>query len=504
MNIRQYLPQRSSIALLLVLIVVSSYMYYAISYIGMFIELAGQLVPMAEDSAKYKNEYSELMGQYGRFFMFTIGTSIILALILIGAYYFNCRVVKTSDVSHESERDVKAHENLHGLVQASTQINQSYAVLTQVLREIGCMAEDSQGVATAVEEMVSSIGEISRNSDSAAEDAQGAQDRSRNGIVAARGAVESMGTISSSVKGGSSTVQNLAKVTDQIIDMVKAVDDISNKTNLLALNATIEAARAGTAGKGFAVVANEVKALSNQTSQVTEEIGTRIVTLQSEMNMVVSSMNDSSGAVENGQETVGTLGNEMENVSSAVTGVSNKMQEISKILTQQNAAAGEISETTGAVAKRASANSEAITVILDAMDITVQAINDRVDSFASLGSDRSLIEIAKNDHSKFKKRIMDTVMKRDDWKAEDVPTHHDCRLGKWYGIVDCEVVKSHPAYRKLEAPHGKVHDVTKEILTLVEQDDIEAALQKIVDLEQASNEVISLLDEIGQSLADDT
>ena len=55
---------------------------------------------------------------------------------------------------------------------------------------------------------------------------------------------------------------------------------IAQQTDLLALNATIEAARAGEAGRGFAVVANEVKALSHQTSGVTESISVQIASIR--------------------------------------------------------------------------------------------------------------------------------------------------------------------------------------------------------------------------------
>ena len=56
------------------------------------------------------------------------------------------------------------------------------------------------------------------------------------------------------------------KVVDQINVLAKSIMDITGQTNLLALNASIEAARAGEAGKGFAVVAEEIKQLSEDTS----------------------------------------------------------------------------------------------------------------------------------------------------------------------------------------------------------------------------------------------
>lgn len=109
---------------------------------------------------------------------------------------------------------------------------------------------------------------------------------------------------STSSSGGNSSsigdlIGQLENDLGQIRDVARRIQDIASQTNLLALNATIEAARAGDAGRGFAVVAGEVKSLSGNTKEATDQIGDVINGIErriEDMKKVVASGSDASAS----------------------------------------------------------------------------------------------------------------------------------------------------------------------------------------------------------------
>jgi methyl-accepting chemotaxis protein len=84
--------------------------------------------------------------------------------------------------------------------------------------------------------------------------------------------IASLAEIQQSVDLSYEGIRRLSDNSSRIDGIVNVINDITKRTNLLALNASIIAAQAGEYGKSFGVVADEIRNLSLQTGQSTDEI----------------------------------------------------------------------------------------------------------------------------------------------------------------------------------------------------------------------------------------
>ena len=256
--------------------------------------------------------------------------------------------------------------------------------------------------------------------------------------------VSGMQGLSNNMHTTSKNISGLSEMAESINTFVTTISQISDQTNLLALNAAIEAARAGEAGRGFSVVADEVRALANNTHSSASEVAELV------------------------KEISRTTGEAVESVSNMQRNNTSLSQGVERLKSDYNS-------------------------IIDCC----KSMKDTI-SGASL---KSFVQTVKLDHIVWKAEVYAAAVGLNDKVAEDFADHTSCRLGKWYLSEGQEKYGSLAAYKSLDVPHQLVHQSGLDALKNIRAGANDMALEHITQMEQASEQVMELLDQLGKEMS---
>ncbi|MGI2934894.1 methyl-accepting chemotaxis protein [Vibrio diabolicus] len=210
------------------------------------------------------------------------------------------------DISHHlNDLLDKLEQLISGTQEKSAQLTAStdnmHRELEGVMEQFHTQTDHTASMATAVQQMVATIGEISESTSVAVEGVHQAANNAEQGRCVVETTVTNIGQLTSILSNSQQSIGSLNQHVDKIGGAVNIIQEIAEQTNLLALNAAIEAARAGEQGRGFAVVADEVRALASRTHQSTEEITRVVVDIQAQMSTVVADIDQCN---DQGQQTL--------------------------------------------------------------------------------------------------------------------------------------------------------------------------------------------------------
>lgn len=252
------------------------------------------------------------------------------------ARYFNGLLDKFEQLISGSQ--TKSH-------QLYTSTSSMHNELEQVIEQFNVQSDHMGLMATSVQQMVSTISEISESTNVAVEGVNQAARNAEHGRGVVVTTVKNIDLLSSTLQKSQHSIASLNAFVEKIGGAVSIIQGIAEQTNLLALNAAIEAARAGEQGRGFAVVADEVRSLATRTHQSTEEI-TRVVTnIQSQMSHVVD---DIDLCNDQGQETLNAsrqLDESLQQILRDMNTIQDNSQRIAAAIEEQGSVMNHVSES---------------------------------------------------------------------------------------------------------------------------------------------------------------
>lgn len=221
---------------------------------------------------------------------------------------------------------------------------QQLASVTDELKNLSqAQQQETDMIATAVEEMSAAILEVSRNAEEAANSANTIDNNAREATSVSQKTRQSVEMLAKEVDAATDTIKKLNEQSNSIGSVLDVIRGVAEQTNLLALNAAIEAARAGEQGRGFAVVADEVRTLAQRTQESTQEIDQMIASLQVESESAVAAVESSRShadrCVDNTKESLQL----MEQVSSSIEEINRMNSMIATAASEQISVVDEIS-----------------------------------------------------------------------------------------------------------------------------------------------------------------
>ncbi|WP_167958086.1 methyl-accepting chemotaxis protein [Anaerosporobacter faecicola] len=261
--------------------------------------------------------------------------------------------ISAEDLSNTSSLMLESSKNI------SSAINEvATGSSKQVMDTDSCLKQMS-----TLSDMVNEVYKETKEIDGLFENTKGTV---ANGLTIVGNLNEKAKATSQITKEISTGMKTLEENSRSIENIVNAINEISEQTNLLSLNASIEAARAGDSGRGFAVVAGEIRNLATKSMESANQIQEIINSIQYQTKetakttqkaeqIVLSqevALQETIAVFRNINNLVADLVNGLDKVKQCVTGMESakndtldSIQNISAVSEESAAASEEVSAT---------------------------------------------------------------------------------------------------------------------------------------------------------------
>lgn len=236
------------------------------------------------------------------------------------------------------------HRLMVGSKQLQQRAQQAKENVTSNLGNFNKQRDGFRAVVSASSQLQSSVSQIADHVRIAAEDTASVEEKAKTSRDKAKHTGETMRRVYSEVNSAKDVVEDLARQSDKINELVSSISGIAEQTNLLALNAAIESARAGEAGRGFAVVADEVRALAIRTQDATQSIHDTTESLKRNTQAVLEAIDKGATVANEGVEGVSEVAESMNAIEQAIHHIVEMTAQINSATAEQAQVATSLSD----------------------------------------------------------------------------------------------------------------------------------------------------------------
>lgn len=330
----------------------------------------------------------------------------------------------------------------------------------KMIEQVTSQTAAIQNMSAASKDFEASINSISEDVEHIKEDAQNAIEVSQSSMHNMNETITAVTNSVKEIRSINENVQDFHEKIEQITNIIDMVKKVASQSGLLALNASIEAARAGEAGKGFAVVANQVKELSNNTTQSADTIVQYVTELRESIEELISLVTNTTAHLEEGNAKVQQSVQDISNLGEHMSLINDRIVNIFHAVNTQSDVTNDLVQTLDSIAESSNILTEDCVTTGNHLYRIGRYIDSTRNNLAkgfTAPTMQDQLRVFQIDHHTLTWRVYNNLSNFEHLNLNQLNNPKGCKLGKWIASqTDPKIINSRE-FKDVIKYHDDIH-----------------------------------------------